>query len=59
MDFDFGVLPVLVPVVLGAVFLAGGLRQIRRDRQFVRDGGRARGIVVGQDSRWSSSTAAA
>ncbi|WP_190820046.1 DUF3592 domain-containing protein [Saccharopolyspora pogona] len=55
MDLDFGVLPVLVPVVLGAVFLVGGVRQIRRNRRLVRDGGRARGIVVGQDSRWSSS----
>ncbi|SDX03608.1 Protein of unknown function [Saccharopolyspora shandongensis] len=55
MDFDFGVLPVLVPVVLGAIFLVGGARQIRRNRWLVRHGGRAHGIVVAQDSRWSSS----
>ncbi|MEU5852968.1 DUF3592 domain-containing protein [Saccharopolyspora shandongensis] len=55
MDFDFGVLPVLVPVVLGAIFLMGGARQIRRNRWLVRHGGRAHGIVVAQDSKWSSS----
>jgi hypothetical protein len=48
-------LPPLVPLVIGVSCLVGAARQIRRNRWLVRDGGRALGIVVDQDSRWSSS----